>query len=54
MMSKEKARELAMEIFKLQREAAKIPVFLSLPLVKKAAQKQTELNMILVEDMNHG
>ena len=53
MTKKETAQNLAAEIYRLQKRAQEIPVFTALPLVKKAAIAQAELNKILVENMNN-
>jgi hypothetical protein len=53
MTKKEMAQKLAVEIYRLQKRAQEIPVFTALPLVKKAAIAQAELNQILVECMNN-
>lgn len=54
MTKKEQAQQLVVEIFTLQKRAQEIPVFTALPLVKKAAIAQAQLNQLLVESMKNG
>jgi hypothetical protein len=54
MTNKQKAHELAVEIHKLQKHAAEIPIFTAGKIIKSAALKQAEFNQLIFKEVFKG